>query len=213
VYREDARRNGALRIDQRFEPYPGVKFDDETYRGDAYPCFGWASAVAEVDVDLDTGEVHVRSVVAADDVGKVIHPVLAEGQVEGGTLQAVGYATIEEIKLDNGRYLNDRLATYLIPTPLDAPRIESILVEKPFSGAPHGAKGVGELPMDVGAPAVVAAIHDATGVWIHELPATPERILARCRRRRLPRRPTRPCPPGRASTRSATPAATATSMA
>ena len=92
--------------------------------------------------------------------------MLCEGQVEGGTLQAVGYATIEEIKLDDGRYLNDRLATYLIPTSLDAPRITTILVEAPFSGAPHGAKGVGELPMDVGAPAVVAAIHDATGVWI-----------------------------------------------
>ena len=120
----------------------------------------------------------MRNVVAADDVGRVIHPVLAEGQVEGGTLQAVGYATIEEIKLQDGRYLNDRLATYLIPTALDAPRITSILVEAPFSGAPHGAKGVGELPMDVGAPAVVAAIHDATGVWIDELPASPERILA-----------------------------------
>ena len=119
-----------------------------------------------VDVDLDTGEVHVRDVVAADDVGRVIHPVLAEGQVEGGTLQAVGYATIEEIKLRDGRYLNDRLATYIIPTALDAPRISTILVEAPFGGAPHGAKGVGELPMDVGAPAVVAAIADATGVWI-----------------------------------------------
>jgi CO/xanthine dehydrogenase Mo-binding subunit len=128
-------------------------------------------------VDLDTGEVAVRSVVAADDVGRVIHPVLAAGQVEGGTLQAVGYATIEEMKLADGRYLNDRLATYLIPTALDAPRIETILVEAPYSGVPHGAKGVGELPMDVGAPAVVAAIHDATGVWIHELPASPERIL------------------------------------
>ena len=116
--------------------------------------------------------------VAADDIGTVIHPVLAEGQVEGGTLQAIGYATIEEIKLRDGRYLNDRLATYIIPTALDAPRITAILVEAPFSGAPHGAKGVGELPMDVGAPAVVAAIHDATGAWVHELPATPERILA-----------------------------------
>ena len=102
--------------------------------------------MAEVDVDLDTGEVHVRCVVSADDVGRVIHPVLAEGQVEGGTLQAVGYATIEEMKLEDGRYLNDRLATYLIPTALDAPRITAILVEEPFSGAPHGAKGVGELP-------------------------------------------------------------------
>ena len=177
-YREYARQRGSVRIDQAFSPFPGRSFDDSTYTGDAYPAFGWAAAVAEVDVDLDTGEVAVRSVVSADDVGRVVHRVLAEGQVEGGTLQSVGYATIEEIKLENGRYLNDRLATYLIPTALDAPRITSILVEAPYSGVPHGAKGLGELPMDVGAPAVVAAIHDATGIWINELPATPERILA-----------------------------------
>ncbi len=174
-----AKEHGATRIDQQFEPYPGgTPFDDATYTGDAYPAFGWAACVARVDVDLDTGEVHVRDVVAADDIGRVIHPILAEGQVEGGTLQAVGYATIEEIKLRDGRYLNDRLATYIIPTSLDAPRISTILVEAPFEGAPHGAKGVGELPMDVGAPAVVAAIADATGVWINDLPASPERILA-----------------------------------
>jgi CO/xanthine dehydrogenase Mo-binding subunit len=178
TYRAYAESNGALRVDQRFEPYPGVGFDDATYRGDAYPAFGWAACVAAVDVDLDTGEVHVRDVVAVDDIGRVIHPILAEGQVEGGTLQAVGYATIEEIKLRDGRYLNDRLATYIIPTSLDAPRITTILVEAPFDGVPHGAKGVGELPMDVGAPAVVAAIADATGVWIADLPASPERILA-----------------------------------
>jgi CO/xanthine dehydrogenase Mo-binding subunit len=178
VYLADAAANGPTRIDQVFEPYPGIEFDDATYRGDAYPAFGWAACVATVEVDLDTGEVAVRDVVAVDDVGRVIHPILCEGQVEGGTLQAVGYATIEEIKLQDGRYLNDRLATYLIPTALDAPRLTTILVEAPFSGAPHGAKGVGELPMDVGAPAVVAAIHDAVGAWITELPATPERILA-----------------------------------
>jgi CO/xanthine dehydrogenase Mo-binding subunit len=189
-YRDFALEHGRLRVDEQFEPYPNVTFDDETYTGDAYPAFGWACAVARVDVDLDTGEVAVRDLVSADDAGRIIHPVLAEGQVEGGTLQAVGYATIEEIKLVDGRYLNDRLATYLIPTALDAPRIEAILVEKPFSGAPHGAKGIGELPMDVGAPAVVAAIHDATGVWIHDLPATPERILAA-----LTGAPT-PAPPG-----------------
>jgi CO/xanthine dehydrogenase Mo-binding subunit len=177
-YRDDARSHGATRIDHAFEPYPGVGFDDATYTGDAYPAFGWAAAVAEVEVDLDTCEVTVLSVVAVDDVGRVIHPVLCEGQVEGGTLQAVGYATIEEIKLLDGRYLNDRLQTYLIPTSLDAPRIETVLVEAPFKDAPHGAKGVGELPMDVGAPAVIAAIHDATGAWIPDLPATPERIMA-----------------------------------
>jgi CO/xanthine dehydrogenase Mo-binding subunit len=178
TYRGYAISHGPLRIDQQFEPYPDVEFDDVTYRGDAYPAFGWAACVAHVEVDLDTAEVAVLDVVAADDVGKVIHPVLAEGQVEGGTLQAVGYATIEEMKVRDGRYVNDRLATYLIPTALDAPRITSILVEAPFPDAPHLAKGVGELPMDVGAPAVVAAIHDATGIWIHDLPATPEKILA-----------------------------------
>ena len=106
-----------------------------------------------------------------------MNAVLAEGQVEGGTLQAVGYATMEEVLVDGGRYRNDRLATYLIPTALDAPRIETILVERPFEGVPHGAKGLGELPMDVPAPAVVAAIHDATGAWIPDLPATPEKVL------------------------------------
>jgi CO/xanthine dehydrogenase Mo-binding subunit len=189
-YRDFALEHGGLRVDEQFEPYPNVQFDDATYTGDAYPAFGWACAVARVDVDLDTGEVTVRDVISADDAGRIIHPVLAEGQVEGGTLQAIGYATIEEIKLVDGRYLNDRLATYLIPTALDAPRLEALLVEKPFSGAPHGAKGIGELPMDVGAPAVVAAIHDATGLWIHDLPATPERILAA-----LTGAPT-PAPPG-----------------
>jgi CO/xanthine dehydrogenase Mo-binding subunit len=134
--------------------------------------------VAEVEIDLDTGEVGVTDVVSADEIGRVIHRVLAEGQVEGGSLQAVGYATIEELKLTDGRYQNDRLATYLIPTALDAPRITSLLLEHPYSGAPHGAKGVGELPMDVVAPAVVAAIHDATGAWITDLPATAERVLA-----------------------------------
>jgi CO/xanthine dehydrogenase Mo-binding subunit len=179
TYRAYAAEHGATRIDERFAPYPGgTPFDDATYTGDAYPAFGWAACVATVDIDLDTGEVQVRDVVAADDIGRVIHPILAEGQVEGGTLQAVGYATIEEIKLHDGRYLNDRLATYIIPTALDAPRISTILVEAPFGGVPHGAKGVGELPMDVGAPAVVAAIADAIGTWICDLPASPERIVA-----------------------------------
>ncbi len=178
TYRSFAKEHGSLRIDEQFTPYPGVQFDDTTYTGDAYPCFGWAAAVAEVEVDLDTGEVSVTDVVSADEIGRVIHQVLAEGQVEGGSLQAVGYATIEELKLVDGRYLNDRLATYLIPTAMDAPRITSLLLEHPYSGAPHGAKGVGELPMDVVAPAVVAAIHDAIGSWISDLPATPERVLA-----------------------------------
>jgi CO/xanthine dehydrogenase Mo-binding subunit len=178
TYAADAIRNGGLRFDEQFGGYPDIVWDDATYVGDAYPCYSWATATAEVEVDLDTGEVAVKHIVAADDCGTVVNPLMAAGQVEGGTLQGVGYATIEEMKLEGGRFVNDRLATYLIPTALDAPRITSILVENPFSNAPHGAKGLGELPMDLAAPAVVAAIHDATGAWIHELPATPERILA-----------------------------------
>jgi CO/xanthine dehydrogenase Mo-binding subunit len=178
TYAADARRHGSLRFDEQFGGYPGIVWDEATYVGDAYPCFGWAAATAEVEVDLDTGEVTVRHVVSADDCGVAVNPLMAAGQVEGGTLQAVGYATIEDMKVENGRFVNDRLATYLIPTALDAPRITAVLVENPFANSPHGAKGLGELPMDFVAPAVVAAIHDATGVWIHELPATPERILA-----------------------------------
>jgi CO/xanthine dehydrogenase Mo-binding subunit len=178
TYVADALANGGLRFDEQFGGYPDIVWDENTYVGDAYPCFGWAASTAEVEVDLDTGEVAVRHVVSADDCGTVINPRMAAGQVEGGALQSVGFATIEEMKTRDGRFLNDRLAKYLIPTALDAPRITAVLVENPFSNSPHGAKGLGELPMDVTAPAVVAAIHDATGAWIHELPATPERILA-----------------------------------
>jgi CO/xanthine dehydrogenase Mo-binding subunit len=178
VYLDDARRSGATRIDEQFKPLSDMPFDEETFHGDPYPAWGWAACVVTVDVDLDSGEVAVRDVVAVDDACKIIHPVLAEGQVEGGTLQAIGYATIAEMKVQDGRYVNDRLATYLIPTAIDAPRITSILVESPFDGLPHGAKGLGEMPMDVGAPAIVAAVHDACGIWIEQLPATPERILA-----------------------------------
>ena len=176
-YAEDAHANGPTRIVERFAGYPGVEWDDATHLGDAYPAYGWAAAVAEVDVDFDTGEVAVRRIVSVDDVGRTVNPLLATGQIEGGTLQGVGYATIEEARVEGGRLLNDRLATYIVPTALDAPRIDAILVEEPFAGAPHRAKGLGEIPMDVPAAAVVAAIHDATGAWIHDLPASPERIL------------------------------------
>jgi CO/xanthine dehydrogenase Mo-binding subunit len=169
-----------LRVDKTYVQPDHVHWDDETYRGDAYPVYGWACTIADVDVDTATGEVRVTDVVTAVDCGKAIHPVMAEGQIEGGALQAVGWATIEEVKMKDGRYLNDRLATYIIPTALDAPRLKTILVENPYSGGPFGAKGIGELPMDGPAPAIIAAIHDATGVWLDEVPATPEKVLAAC---------------------------------
>jgi CO/xanthine dehydrogenase Mo-binding subunit len=176
-YADDAREHGPSRVDERFAGYPGIVWDAERYRGDAYPSYSWSAVVADVDVDLDTGEVAVTTIVQAVDAGRIVNPALAAGQVEGGTLQAVGYATIEEMNVADGRYVNDRFATYLIPTAVDAPRIVPVFVEVPFPDAPHGAKGLGELPHDAPAAAIVAAIHDAIGAWIHEIPATPERVL------------------------------------
>ena len=177
-WRQDLVEHGPSRVDVRFEGYPGIEWDQDRCRGDAYPAYGWAAAVAFVEVDLDSGQVAVQRLVAVNEAGRLVNPALAAGQVEGGSLQAVGYATTEEMLLADGRYRNDRLATYLIPTALDAPAIEPHFLEFPFPEAPHGAKGLGELPMDAGAPAIIDAIHDATGVWITGLPATPARVLA-----------------------------------
>ncbi|MGH9331773.1 MAG: xanthine dehydrogenase family protein molybdopterin-binding subunit, partial [Vicinamibacterales bacterium] len=181
-FRELARaylkKHGPLEITVRHEPPAWQTFDDATYQGAAYPTYAWGCDVVEVDVDPDTCDVRPRRAVAVCDVGKAIHPTLCKGQIEGGTLQAIGYATMEEIKVTDGRYLNDRLATYLIPTIKDSPVIDVELVERAFDGGPFGAKGIGELPMDGAAPAVVGAIENATGIVVDEIPATPERILA-----------------------------------
>jgi len=174
------RERAPLRVEKSYIQPDSIHWDENTYRGDAYPVYAWACTIADVDVDMTTGEVRVTDLVTAVDCGKALHPVMAEGQIEGGCLQAVGWATIEEIKMKDGGYQNDRLATYLIPTALDAPRIRTILVENPYSRGPFGAKGIGELPMDGPAPAIIAAIHDATGVWLDEIPATPEKVLAAC---------------------------------
>src|SRR5216684_2397868 len=169
-----------LRVEKTYVQPDSIHWDEATYRGDAYPVYAWSCTIADADVDMTTGEVRVTDLVTAVDCGKALHPVMAEGQIEGGSLQAVGWATIEEIKMKYGGYQNDRLATYLIPTALDAPRIRTILVENPYSRGPLGAKGIGELPMDGPAPAIISAIHDATGVWLDEVPATPEKVLAAC---------------------------------
>ena len=174
------REKAPLRLEKSYIQPDEIHWDETTYRRDAYPVYAWACTIADVDVDMTTGEVRVTDLVTAVDCGKALHPVMAEGQIEGGCLQAVGWATIEEIKMNDGGYQNDRLATYLIPTALDAPRIRTILVENPYSRGPFGAKGIGELPMDGPAPAIIAAIHDATGVWLDEIPATPEKVLAAC---------------------------------
>jgi CO/xanthine dehydrogenase Mo-binding subunit len=169
-------RHGALRVFKRYDPPPGMQWDEKTYRGDAYAAYAFAADVAEVEVDMETYEISVLKVTNVSDVGRAIHPVLAEGQIEGGTLQAVGYATIEEVVMQNGRMVNDRLTNYLIPTSVDAPEIETILVESEYPHGPFGAKGIGELPMDGGAPAIASAIYNATGRLVTELPITPERL-------------------------------------
>jgi CO/xanthine dehydrogenase Mo-binding subunit len=116
-------------------------------------------------------------VTTAQDIGKAIHPVLAAGQIEGGTAQGLGYALLEEVRWKEGRVWNHQLTNYIIPTSLDAPPIEVEIVEVPYSRGPSGAKGVGELPMDAPAPAVVAAIAHATRARVNEIPVTPERLL------------------------------------
>ncbi len=160
-----------------------IQWDDNTYQGDAYPVFGWAADVAKVEVDMDTFEVKVLECVAAVDCGKALNPVLIEGQIEGGTLQAVGHATIEEVVMQNGKVMNNRMTNCIIPTSLDTPELRVVLIENPYPYGPHGAKGIGELPMDGGAAAIAAAVWNATGVFPNEVPLTPEKLqIASCKR-------------------------------
>jgi len=177
VAAEHFRERGALRVERVYESPEGVRFDESTYRGDAYPVYGWGANVAEVDVDPDTGEIEVTRFVAAADAGRAIHPALVEGQVEGGAVQGIGWATIENVTYDKGRVREDRLATAIVPTALDVPPIETVLVEKPYPHGPFGAKGIGELPIDGPAPAIASAVADAIGVVVPEIPLTPERVL------------------------------------
>jgi CO/xanthine dehydrogenase Mo-binding subunit len=177
VARRYLRRRGRLRVEQRYQKPPHIEWDDHRYRGDAYGCFAYAGCVVEVEVDLDTGETRVVDARLAADVGRAIHPVLAAGQVEGGALQGLGYALLEEVRWKDGKVWNAQLTNYIIPTAADAPPIHVDLVEVPYAHGPFGAKGVGELPMDAPAPAVIAALAHATGARLHEIPATPERLL------------------------------------
>jgi CO/xanthine dehydrogenase Mo-binding subunit len=169
-------QRGELRVFKLYESPPSIQWDDATYRGDAYPAFAFAADVAEVEVDLETFEISILKITNASDVGRAIHPILAQGQIEGGTVQAVGYATIEEVVVQDGRMVNDRLTNYLIPTSVDAPDIETFLIEAPYPNGPFGAKGIGELPMDGAAPAIASAVRQATGIMVTELPVTPERL-------------------------------------
>ncbi len=168
---------GDPRAEHTYASPPGLVWDEERYRGDAYPCYGWACDVAEVEVDLDSFDVRVVGFTAAVDVGKAIQPQQVEGQIEGGSLQSIGWAHLERVTVSGGRFRETTMSTCIVPTTLDTPPFDVILVEEPYPHGPFGAKGVGELPMDGGAAAVASAIEDALGVHVTELPATPERLL------------------------------------
>ena len=177
--------SGEVTESAQYEPPPGIYFDDATYTGAAYPVFGWAACLVDVAVDLDTGEVAVERCVHAVDVGKAINPVVVRGQFEGGTVQALGWALIERVVYQDGKVANASMTNCIVPTFADAPEMETILVEVPYPYGPHGAKGVGEIPMDGPAAAVANAVGDALGCRFDEIPIVPEDVLAARPRWRL----------------------------
>jgi CO/xanthine dehydrogenase Mo-binding subunit/aerobic-type carbon monoxide dehydrogenase small subunit (CoxS/CutS family) len=150
---------------------------DANGQGIPYAVYGYGAHLAEVEVDIRLGLVRVLRIVAAHDVGRAINPVLVEGQIEGGVAQGIGMALMEEFTPGRGENLHD----YLIPTIGDVPPIDSILVERASSVGPFGAKGIGEQALIPTAPAILNAIHHATGARLTRTPATPERVLAAIR--------------------------------
>ena len=162
----------------RYEPPPGIVWEEEDYRGDAYAAYAWAAYVADVEVDLRTCSVRVRDFTAVQEVGKLLNETLARGQIQGGVAQAISWALYEDFTWEEGAMANTQLTNYIIPTSEDLPPIRvDFLESKPGEGV-AGAKGIGELPMDGGAPAVANAVADALGVEPTQLPVTPERLLA-----------------------------------
>jgi len=171
-------RHGPFTVERTYEPPDWIQWDDKTYSGDAYATYGWGCDVAELEVDPDTFEVRPLKLTAVQEFGRPIHPALARGQIEGGTAQGLGYALLERVVMKNGAMANGQLTNYTIPTTLDTPEIDVVMMENPYPGGPFGAKGLGELPMDGPAPAVVNALRHM-GLDVREIPATPE-LIASC---------------------------------
>ncbi len=168
---------GPLKSTSQYQPPPGIRWDDEKYEGDAYGAFAWAVYVAEVSYDPLTYEAHVDDFVAVQEVGRVINPVLAAGQIEGGVAQAIGMALYENVVWENGRMLNSQMTNYIMPTAADVPPIRVYFEENPYAFGPGGAKGIGELPMDGPAPAILNAIENATGISFNRIPLMPEGMM------------------------------------
>jgi CO/xanthine dehydrogenase Mo-binding subunit len=166
-------RHGPMSVERMYEPPDWIQWDDATYRGDAYATYGWGCDVVELELDPDTYEVRPIKITAVQEFGRPIHPALAKGQIEGGTAQGLGYALLERVVMRNGAMANSQLTNYVIPTTLDMPEMDVVMMENPYPGGPFGAKGLGELPMDGPAPAVVNALR-GFGLDLREIPATPE---------------------------------------
>jgi CO/xanthine dehydrogenase Mo-binding subunit len=169
--------HGELRSLARYEPPEGVYWDDQKYRGEAYATFAWAIYVAEVVVDLSTYSVKVEDFVALQEVGKVLHPILAQGQIAGGVAQGIGFALYEKVIWKNGRMQNGQMTNYIMPTSADLPPIRVFFEEMGNVHGAYGAKGIGELPMDGPAPAILNAIEDALGTRFDSIPLLPEDIF------------------------------------
>jgi CO/xanthine dehydrogenase Mo-binding subunit len=168
---------GPLKTFSTYQAPPNIHWNDEKYQGDAYGAYAWAVYVAEVSVDSLTYEAHVDDFVAVQEVGRVINPVLATGQIEGGVAQGIGFTLFEKVVWQNGRMANNQMTNYIIPTPADIPPIRVHFEENPYAYGPGGAKGIGELPMDGPAPAILNAIENATGVSFNQVPLMPEAIM------------------------------------
>ena len=174
---EHVRDVGPLSATARYQQPPHISWDEERFRGDAYGAYSWAVYVAQVAVDTLTYEVRVEDFLALQEVGKVMHPVLAAGQIEGGVAQGIGWALYENVVWKDGRMANGRMTDYIMPTSVDLPPIRVVFHEAPYAHGPHGAKGIGELPMDGPAPAIANALSDALGVSLSSVPMTPEVLL------------------------------------
>ena len=171
-------QHGELTVERTYEPPDWIEWDDQLYRGDAYATYGWGCDVAELEIDADTFEVRPIRLTAVQEFGRPIHPAMARGQIEGGSAQGLGYALLERVVMKNGAMANAQLTNYIIPTSLDMPELDVVMLENPYPGGPFGAKGLGELPMDGPAPAVVNALR-YHGFDVREIPATPE-LLSTC---------------------------------
>lgn len=169
---------GKLRGESQYKQPANITWDDEKYQGDAYGAYAWATYVAQVAVDTRTYEVKVEDFVALQEVGRVLHPVMAAGQIEGGVAQAIGFGIYEKCVWKNGRMANGQMTNYIMPTSADLPSIRVFFEENPYEGGPGGAKGIGELPMDGPAPAILNAVEDALGpVGLRKIPMLPEDLM------------------------------------